>query len=453
LNTLNTRVTGIPTWTVTPDGQGRPYSIAASTGQNPVSSTTYNLFSLPTGVTFGSLDSNSFSYDANTGRMTQYRSTVNTSTMTGALSWNASGSLRQLAITDPFNAGNAQTCVYTHDDLARLSKVDCGTKWGQSFAYDAFGNISKSVLPGATGIPFLPTYNTATNRYQTLPAGTPTYDANGNLTYDVFHRYGWDAEGKLNSLDLGATTMTYDALGRRVEQATGATYTVILYGPDGGKLALMNGETVIRVLLPLPGRATAVYASTGLSYYRHSDWLGSARFASTPARTMYKDRAYAPFGEPYAEADTTDRNFTGQNQDLAGDLYDFAYREYHPTQGRWTTPDPAGQAAAILADPQSWNGYVYVRSSPDSSVDPLGLKLVEFNGCLFNVVEHNTTEHSWITIDLMASGPRRAVVGGSSATLLTVTSHIWDQSVNGSERVQTRGALAVPLLRVAAVPQ
>jgi RHS repeat-associated protein len=178
--------------------------------------------------------------------------------------------------------------------------------------------------------------------------------------------------------------MTYDALGRRVEQATGATYQVILYGPDGGKLALMNGQTVIRVFLPLPGRATAVYASTGLSYYRHSDWLGSARFASTPARTMYKDRAYAPFGEPYAEADTTDRNFTGQNQDLAGDLYDFAYREYHPTQGRWTTPDPAGQAAADLADPQTWNAYGYVRNDPERLVDPDGLEFFWVGNCLWN---------------------------------------------------------------------
>ena len=58
----------------------------------------------------------------------------------------ANGSLASLNIsTDQFNAANVQLCNYTHDDLARLGKVDCtngNTKvWGQSFAYDGFGNI------------------------------------------------------------------------------------------------------------------------------------------------------------------------------------------------------------------------------------------------------------------------------------------------------------------------
>jgi hypothetical protein len=80
------------------------------------------------------------------------------------------------------------------------------------------------------------------------------------------------------------------------------TYTEILYGPIGGKLALMNGQTVIKAFIPLPGGATAVYTGPTLSYFRHPDWLGSSRFASTAARTMYYSGAYAPFGEAYAEA-------------------------------------------------------------------------------------------------------------------------------------------------------
>ena len=142
-----------------------------------------------------------------------------------------------------------------------------------------------------------------------------------------------------------STTLTSDALDRRVEQTTSGTSTEILYGPDGSKLALMNGTTVVKVFAPLSAGATAVYTSSGLAYYRHPDWLGSSRIASTPSRTVYYDGAYAPFGENYAETGTTDRNFTGQNQDLASDLYDFLYREYHPTQGRWIQPDPAGLAA------------------------------------------------------------------------------------------------------------
>jgi len=70
-------------------------------------------------------------------------------------------------------------------------------------------------------------------------------------------------------------------LKRRVEQLKSSAYTEILYAPNGAKLALMSGQTVTKMFVPLPGGATAVYAGTSLSYYRHPDWLGSSRIAST----------------------------------------------------------------------------------------------------------------------------------------------------------------------------
>jgi hypothetical protein len=35
--------------------------------------------------------------------------------------------LKQLNITDGFNAADAQTCNYGYDDLARISSANCGT--------------------------------------------------------------------------------------------------------------------------------------------------------------------------------------------------------------------------------------------------------------------------------------------------------------------------------------
>jgi len=135
----------------------------------------------------------------------------------------------------------------------------------------------------------------------------------------------------------------------------------------------MNGQSVTKAFVPLPAGATAVYNSSGLARYRHSDWLGSSRIASTPAGALYYDGAYSPMGETILETGTTDRSFTGQNADLATDLYDFPAREYHPIHGRWISPDPAGLAAVNPANPQSWNRYAYVNGSPLNSVDPLGL--------------------------------------------------------------------------------
>ena len=170
-----------------------------------------------------------FVYDGNTGRMTQYQITISGSSMTGTPGWNSNWTLGSLTIADPFNSANAQTCNYTHDDLARVANVNCGMgKWIQAFSYDAFGNISKT--GSGTGGSFLPTYTSSTNHYATLPSGTPAYDANGNLTNDSFHTYTWDSDANLATLG-SSTTLTSDALDRRVEQTTSGTSTEILYGP------------------------------------------------------------------------------------------------------------------------------------------------------------------------------------------------------------------------------
>src|SRR5579872_6823811 len=210
-------------------------------------------------------------------------------------------------------------------------------------------------------------YTNYTNRM----TGTPfTYDGNeGNLTADSAHSYSWDAEGKMITIDSGTSNgicLVYDAFLRMAEQQKGSScsssYQEIVYSPSGGKLALMNSSTLAKAFVPLPQGAQAIYTSSGLAYYRHSDWLGHSRLSTTPSRTMYYDVAYAPFGENYNGSGTQDLSFTGQNQDTAtsssggaGGLYDFPFREHSPVQGRWISPDPSGLAAVNPVNPQSWN--------------------------------------------------------------------------------------------------
>jgi RHS repeat-associated protein len=351
------------------DSKGRWNALGAATGQNPVTGAIYNAFDEATSVTFGSADNDTFTFDANTGRMTQYQFKMGTGpqTDTGALTWSANGTLRQLQITDQITPANNQTCIYGYDDLVRVSSSNCGTAiWNQNFSYDVFGNINKTVPGGSTGISFLPGYSASTNRYSSGLPGL-SYDSNGNLLNDSFNTYAWDAEGK--AVNVGANSYVYDAFGRVVEKNS-TTQTV--YGPSG-KLAIMNGSTLSKAFIPLPSGATAVYTSTGLTYYRHADWLSSSRLSTTPTRTKYYDVEYAPFGESYGGSGTTDLNFTGDNQDMASGLYDTWFREYHPTQGRWVSPDPGGIEAVDPANPQSWNRYAYVTNNPLSLVDPLGL--------------------------------------------------------------------------------
>lgn len=349
----------------TVDGEGRIYSASGAGGASELASTTYNTASQPTIVTFASLDSDSFTYDPNTGRMTQYKYNVNGQSVTGNLGWNANGTLSSLGITDPFNASNTQNCSYTHDDLARIASGNCGSIWSQTFSYDAFGNITKT---GSNQ--FQPGYNWQTNQMST----GASYDANGDVLTDSLHTYSWDVETRPTTID--SVGVTYDALGRMVEQNGGSGYTQIQYSPTGFQMELMNGQSFVKAFVPMPGGTAQVWQASGASpYYRHSDWLGSSRFASTSTRTMYNDLAYAPFGEPYAQAGSTgvtDTSFAGNAENTVANLYDAQFREYG-IQGRWPSPDPVGVAAVNPADPQSWNRYSYALNDPVVFVDPLGL--------------------------------------------------------------------------------
>ncbi|MGH7489722.1 MAG: hypothetical protein ACREMY_29585, partial [bacterium] len=189
------------------------------------------------------------------------------------------GSLNTLAITDQISTANTQTCTYLYDDLGRVGlppgssgkSVDCGsTKWQQNFSFDPFGNITKTVPSGGTGLSFVPTYSTGTNRYQSLPGFTPTYNGNGNLTADGTHTYSWDVEN--NATQVDTTGVQYDALGRMVELDTPTYNTEWVYSPTGEKWGLMLfGQTFAGAWIPLPGGGRRLYqvANGTVSGYTH----------------------------------------------------------------------------------------------------------------------------------------------------------------------------------------
>jgi RHS repeat-associated protein len=117
----------------------------------------------------------------------------------------------------------------------------------------------------------------------------------------------------------------------------------------------------------------AVHPGSGAGYFQHADWLGSSRFAQDGSGNVTYDQMYAPFGEPYDETASTNRDFTGHTEDTAPGLYDFLFRQQSQSQGRWLVPDPAGLAAADITNPQTWNRYAYVGNNPLNAVDPKGL--------------------------------------------------------------------------------
>ncbi len=392
LNTLN----GIPAqghFTFALDGEGRPLTANAGatatnscTGSNSLlKCTSYNAGGQLTGLTLCSGDTDSWTPDPNTGRMSGYQFNVgptgSVQSLIGAVNWNPNGTLGSQQITqDPSNTANVQTCAYVHDDLARIQSVNCTNGatnvWNQNFTLDPFGNVSKSGTSSFLAN-YILTNGTTNNREQPMSGCTPTYDLNGNLITDCSFAtpapYSWDADG--NAISLNGVGVAYDAFDRMIEQNNSGVYTQVLYGPIG-KIGVMKSLTTYqRINIPLPGGDAAVYDTTGPGFhYRHADWLGSARFASSSSQTKTYDRAFAPYGEVYANSGNTgkDIDFTGQLQDTTAGLQDFLYREYNPVQGRWIQPDPAGLGVVDFSNPQTWNRYAYVQNGPLNSIDPDG---------------------------------------------------------------------------------
>ena len=65
---------------------------------------------------------------------------------------------------------------------------------------------------------------------------TPTYNGNGELTYDGTFTYGYGAEGRLISANGAgnAASYAYDAQGRRKSKTVNGTTTLFVQDPQGG---------------------------------------------------------------------------------------------------------------------------------------------------------------------------------------------------------------------------
>jgi hypothetical protein len=301
---------------------------------------------------------------------------------TGALTWNANGTLKTLAITDGFNAGGTQTCHFNpsdatgtgYDDVVRLVGVDCGSgQWGQTFSYDQYDNLTKTVISGRIGSTYNPGYSSTTNHCSIC-----TYDSDGNVTSDGSNNYGWSEFAKLKWTATSGTPtcgssgecITYDAFGRMVENSSGGAYTE-LWITQLGTIVQMAGATPNYAYFPAPEGGTAIINGNSSSYgYLHKDWRGSARIVSNVvAHGATVDQAFSPYGEIYDQFGSTSSPydmFAEITQNFApGVMWDTPNRELSVV-GRWLSPDPVGQG---------WNRYAYA-TNPLNFVDPSGLQLI-----------------------------------------------------------------------------
>ncbi len=209
-----------------------------------------------------------------------------------------------------------------------------------------------------------------------------TYDAAGDLTTDPStsptRTFQWDAEGRPKSaaVDGSTVTMIYNALGQTAERSsTGANVyrQENLYDVFGGEMATYNGSGNAwwSQNVRLGNRSLLIYFGT-TTRLLHANHLGTTTVVTDGTGAELQDQLFYPWGQTWTSVGSVfDLHFASLWQtEPDSNTYPTPNRRYTPAYGRWMSPDPAG---GDVTNPQSLNRYAYVRNSPTTFIDPLGL--------------------------------------------------------------------------------
>jgi RHS repeat-associated protein len=381
---------------------------------NPLSQVT----SLKTGAYTGNADIEQYSYDAQTGLLTNQKVIKqNTSQTLLDLSYNynrgnSKGSLNGKTgqLTNIVNnLDRNKDRVYEFDTLGRLITAKGGVaaggsgvaNWTQNYSFDRYGNRQTVTASGVTannatvptdGLASL-SYNSQTNR---ITNSNYEYDLAGNQTRGQapngsFQRFEYDSAGRLVVVkaDDNTTvleTYTYGASRMRLITETPSQNQRKYYAWGGSAVLCEYTEALSSSVLTFA--KSYIYAGSRLlstqiwngtvetTEFHHPDRLGTKLVTNNAANTFY-EQSTLPFGTSldaeFIGTPTTNQRFTSYDRSQIASLDYAVNRSYSSGQGRFTTVDPIGMSATSLVTPQSLNLYAYVQNNPIDFVDPTGL--------------------------------------------------------------------------------
>jgi len=177
--------------------------------------------------------------------------------------------------------------------------------------------------------------------------------------------------GEGNLISTNSAQYVYDALQQRVEKTGGSNPGAIIYFA-GHPIALHNPSSGAYTDLILAGNnlmAEVAGTQTATLVYRLLDHEGSLVATTNASGNVTGTNLMMPYGDVLTSNTSDPYAFAGLYQDMEYGGDDAWYRNYSTEQSRWLTPDP-DNGSYDLANPQSFNRYMYVNGNPLGNVDP-----------------------------------------------------------------------------------
>ena len=167
---------------------------------------------------------------------------------------------------------------------------------------------------------------------------------------------------------------------------------------------LMKFNASVQVINEPVTQQAATTTTDAITYY-HNDHKGQPEYMTDESGNIVWRREQEPFGEetlqrttplPYrVMAFNETHRMPGQEFDPEIALNINGARYYNPKTGRYTTPDPIGQAGDI-------NPYAYAENNPVTKFDPTGLKTYTGDASYYNLVGFKTASGEMFDSNIMA---------------------------------------------------
>ena len=254
---------------------------------------------------------------------------------------------------------------FAYDSLYQLIEED-----EHSYRFDAFRNrLSKDGTSYEVNL---------LNELISTGETSYTYDQNGNLIQSGAFHFGYDPLNRLLFVKKGEVEVkfAYDPFNRRISR-NDIPYTYCKEHEIGDDHSLrilgigLGGDIGATISLELDGQ-------TFVPLHDHN---GSVTALLDLNGNLIEMWSYTAFGEQQGST-SSPWTFSSKRFDhLTGHL-SFGQRDYDPTLGRWTTPDPLGFEAGP-------NLYTYVFNQPLTKRDPLGLYALPALGTMQYLLSDN----------------------------------------------------------------